>query len=99
MMNINDEQKQVKLKMFLKKLAEDGSLKQQVEMEKPRMLSDLLQFADYLPQNENIDMAKLLSLLLRKLEFEFDAELMVEHVINGGTVDGLMSNGKTSIHN
>ncbi|NIK79545.1 hypothetical protein FHS15_004706 [Paenibacillus castaneae] len=88
------EQKQVELKKFLNILSEDLSLNSGAELEKPRAISDLLLFTGYIPRNEPIDMSKLLSLLLRKLGFDFGSETMVDHMINGGTIDGLMNAGK-----
>lgn len=90
----NQEQKQVRLKQFLKVLSEDPSLLNQDELEESRSLTDLLMFTGYLPRNETVDMAVLVSRLLKKLGLEACSEDMMEYIMNGGTVDDFMNTGR-----
>lgn len=48
----------------------------------------------YTPRNEPVDMAELVSLLLKKVGHEACSKGMMEHVMNGGTVDEFMNIGK-----
>jgi hypothetical protein len=94
-MNVsNQEQKQVRLKQFLKILSEDPSLLNQDELEESRSLSELLMLTGYLPWNEPVDMAELVSLLLKKMGLEAGSEDMMEYIMNGGTVDDFMNTGR-----
>jgi hypothetical protein len=94
-MNVSNlEQKQVRLKQFLKILSEDPSLLNQDELEESRSLSELLMFTGYLPRNEAVDMAELVSLLLKKIGLEAGSEDMMEYIMNGGTVDDFMNTGR-----
>jgi len=83
------EQKQLRLKQFLKMLSEDPSLLHQdgAMQSQSRSLSELLLISGYPSRNESIDMAELVSLLLKRLGMEAGSEEMMEHVMNGGTVD------------
>lgn len=92
------EQKQVKLKQFLKKLSEDPSLLDQDELNEWRSLSDILSISGYQPRNEPLDMAKLLSQLLRKMGYKSSSEDMMEFVMDGGTVDEFMNTGAQYIN-
>ncbi len=94
-MNVsNREQKQVRLKQFLKILSEDPSLLDQDGLEETRSLSELLMFTGYLPRNEPVNMAELVSQLLKKLGLEAGSEDMMEYIMNGGTVDDFMNTGR-----
>jgi hypothetical protein len=94
-MNVsNQEQKQVRLKQFLKVLSEDPSLLNQDGFEESRSLSDLLMFTGYLPRNESVDMAELVSRLLKRLGLEAGSEDMMEYIMNGGTVDEFINIGR-----
>lgn len=96
-MNVsNQEQKQVRLKQFLKVLSEDPSLLNQDGLEETRPLSELLMFTGYSPRNESINMAELVSLLLRKKGLEAGSEDMMDHIMNGGTVDDFMNAGRSA---
>ncbi|WP_373230150.1 hypothetical protein [Cohnella sp.] len=98
-MNVsNQEQKQIRLKQFLKILSEDPSLIQDGK-EETRPLSEFLMFTGYPPRNEPVDIAKLISLLLRKKGLEVGSEDMMEHIMNGGTVDDFMNTGEQRLHN
>ncbi|MGO4371348.1 hypothetical protein AB4Z21_11185, partial [Paenibacillus sp. MCAF20] len=57
-------------------------------------LAELLVLTGYNPKDELIDMAELVSLLLKKNEIEAGSEDMMQHVINGGTVDDFMKMGR-----
>lgn len=99
-MNVSSqEQKQVKLKRFLKMLSEDPNLINQEGIKKSRTLSELLMFTGYQPSNETVDMAALVSMLLKKLGLEAGTEDMMDHIINGGTVDDFMSTGGHRLYN
>jgi hypothetical protein len=94
-MNVsNQEQKQVRLKQFLKVLSEDPSLLNQDGFEESRSLSDLLMFTGYLPRNESVDMAEIVSRLLKRLGLEAGTEDMMEYIMNGGTVDEFINIGR-----
>ena len=94
-MNVsNREQKQVRLKQFLKILSEDPSLLNQDGFEETRSLSELLMFTGYLPQNESVDMAELVSLLLKKMGHESGSDDMMEYIMNGVTVDDFINTGR-----
>jgi hypothetical protein len=93
-MNVsNQEQKQVRLKQFLKILSEDPYLLNQDGLEELRSISELLMFTGYHPRNEPVDIAELVSLLLKKMGLEAGSEDMMEHIMNGGTVDDFMKTG------
>lgn len=93
-MNISNlEQKQVRLKQFLKILSEDPYLLNQDGLEELRSLSELLMFTGYHPRNEPVNIAQLVSQLLKKIGLEAGSEDMMEHVMNGGTVDDFMKTG------
>lgn len=94
-MNVsNVEQKRVRLKQFLEILSEDPSLKNQERQEDSRSLAELLMVTGYTVRNEPVDMAELISLLLKKVGHEACSEDMMEHVMNGGTVDEFMNISK-----
>lgn len=94
-MNVsNVEQKRVRLKRFLNILSEDPSILNKEELEESRSLADLLMLTGYTPRNEHIDMAELVSLLLKKMGHHACSEDMMEHVMNGGTVDEFMNISK-----
>ncbi|MDQ8737006.1 hypothetical protein [Paenibacillus sp. LHD-38] len=94
-MNVsNVKQKRVRLKQFLKILSEDPSLMNQERQEDSRSLAELLMVTGYTPRNEPVDMAELVSLLLKKVGHEACSEDMMEHVMNGGTVDEFMNISK-----
>jgi hypothetical protein len=96
-MNVsNQEQKQTRLKQFLKILSEDPSLLNQDGLEETRSLSEFLMFTGYLPRNEPVDLAKLVSLLLRKKGLEAGSEDMMDHIMSGGTVDDFMNTGRSA---
>ena len=88
------EQKRARLKQFLKILSEDPSLFDQEGPEELRSLSELLIVSGYRLRNEPVDMAELVSLLLKKQGFEACSEDMMEHVMQGGTVDDFVSTRK-----
>ncbi|MEV5027109.1 hypothetical protein [Paenibacillus sp. LPE1-1-1.1] len=94
-MNVsNVEQKRVRLKQFLEILSEDPSLMNQERQEDSRSLAELLMVTGYTVSNEPVDMAELVSLLLKKVGHEACSEDMMEHVMNGGTVDEFMNISK-----
>ncbi|OBZ13629.1 MULTISPECIES: hypothetical protein [Bacillales] len=94
-MNIsNQEQKRVRLKQFLKILSEDPSLVQQDGKTEARTLPELLMATGCRPCNEPVDMAELFSQLLGKLGKQACSADMMEHVMNGGTVDDFMNTAK-----
>ncbi|WP_029192465.1 hypothetical protein [Paenibacillus harenae] len=94
-MNVsNVEQKRVRLKQFLKILSEDPSLLNQERQAGSRSLAELLMFTGYTPRNEPVDMAELVSLLLKKVGHEACSEDIMQHVMNGGTVDEFMNSSK-----
>lgn len=94
-MNVsNVEQKRIRLKQFLNILSEDPSLLNQEKLEESRPLGDLLMLTGYTPRNEHVDMAELVSLLLKKVGHHACSEDMMEHVMNGGTVDEFMNISK-----
>jgi hypothetical protein len=95
-MNIsNQEQKQIKLKQFLKILSEDPSLLQQASHPEARTLPELLMATGYRVCNEPIDMAELMSQLLGKLGLTPCSAQMMEFIMNGGTVDDFMNTAKS----
>jgi len=92
-MNVsNQEQKRMKLKQFLKILSEDPSLLQKDGQSEARSLPELLMATGCLIHNEPIDMAKLVSQLLGKIGLQACSADMMEHVMNGGTVDEFINN-------
>lgn len=94
-MNVsNVEQKRVRLKRFLNILSEDPSILNKEELEESRSLADLLMLSGYTPRDEHIDMAELVSLLLKKMGHHACSEDMMEYVMNGGTVDEFMNISK-----
>lgn len=97
-MNIsNQNQKQIRLKQFLKILSGDPSLLTQDRLEEARSLSELLMFTGYSPRNVPVDMAELVSLVLKKKGLEASCEDMMEHIMNGGTVDDFINNGRPTV--
>ena len=94
-MNVsNQEQKRVRLKQFLKILSEDPSLLKVDGQAEARSLSELLRVTGCRPCNEPVDMAELVSDLLRKTGRHAGSDEMMEHIMNGGTVDGFMKTVK-----
>ncbi|MOA09039.1 hypothetical protein D3C78_1288460 [compost metagenome] len=90
-MNVsNQEQKRIRLKQFLKILSEDPSLSYADREEQERPLAELLLLTGYIPANEPVDLARLVSQLLKKLGLEACSEDMMAHVMNGGTVEEFM---------
>ncbi|GGH15348.1 hypothetical protein [Paenibacillus segetis] len=91
-MNVsNVEQRRGRLKQFLKILSEDPSLLNQDGLKETRSLSELLVFSGYRSCNEPVDMAEVLSKSLRKIGLEACSVDMMEHVMNGGTIDEFMN--------
>jgi hypothetical protein len=90
----NVEQKRVGLKRFLNRLSEDPSLLNHVELKESRSLADLLMLTGYTPRNEPVDMAELVSRLLKEMGHHACSDDMMEHVMNGGTVDEFMNISK-----
>lgn len=84
------EQKQERLKQFLKILSEDASLLNQDGLNESRSLSEMLIMLGYRPWKEPVDMAVLLSQLLRKMGYESSSEDMMDYVMDGGTLDEFM---------
>lgn len=94
-MNVSSsEQRQVRLKQFLKILSEDPSLSHQVEQGKLRSLSELLMVSGYWPCDKPINMSNVVSLSLKKLGLEAGSEELIEYVINGGTVENFIETEK-----
>ncbi|MFD0958207.1 hypothetical protein [Paenibacillus chungangensis] len=88
---INLEQKQIRLKLFLQRISEDESLCQQKSStDTSRSMTELLLMSGYGSWNESIDLARLMTLLLRKRGTEGCSEAMMEHILNGGTIDGFL---------
>ncbi|MHA6480444.1 hypothetical protein ACX1C1_00685 [Paenibacillus sp. strain BS8-2] len=85
------EQKRIRLKLFLKILSEDPSLVHEGTLQNAGSLADLFVYTGYYPRNDTIDIAKVVSLLLKKLGHEAGSEDMMEHVINGGTIEEFMN--------
>lgn len=85
------EQKRIRLKLFLKILSEDPSMAHEGKLHNAGSLADLLVYTGYYPKNDTIDMAKVVSLLLKKLGHEACWEDMMEHVIRGGTIEEFMN--------
>lgn len=92
--DMNQEQKRLRLKQFLKRLSEDPSLADQNMPKHWGSLAELLVLTGYNPRNEPINMAELISLLLKRNEIEAGSEDMMQHVLNGGTVDDFMKMGR-----
>ncbi|MGO4540706.1 hypothetical protein [Paenibacillus sp. 2TAB19] len=92
--DLNQEQKRLRLKQFLKRLSDDPSIANQNMTRYGGSLAELLVLTGYNPKDELIDMAELVSLLLKKNEIEAGSEDMMQHVINGGTVDDFMKMGR-----
>jgi phage I-like protein len=90
----NPEQKKIRLKKFLQKLSEDPSLSNQDELVELRSLTDILILTGYHPKAETVDMAELLSQLLRKSGIEANSEDMMESVMQGRSIDNFMKTGK-----
>ncbi len=91
-MSVSDrEQKRVRLKQFFEILSEDPSLLKQNGRNELRSLSEILIVSGYRTCNEPVDMARLLSLLLRKMGLKAGSEDMMEYVMNGGTVEDFMN--------
>jgi hypothetical protein len=88
------EQKRIRLKQFLKILSQDPSLLNQEKQEDSKSLAELLMITGYTPRNEPVDMAELVSQLLKKMGHKACSEDMMEHVMNGGTVDEFMNTCK-----
>ena len=56
-----------------------------------RTIVDYLKFSGYFPRNEHVDMAVLVSLLLKKKGHAAGSEEMMEFVMKGGTVEAFMN--------
>jgi len=82
--------KHVRLKQFLQRLSEDNDVCRGAGMP-TRSLSELLLFAGYTPSGETVDMAQLMTLLLREQGVEGCSEQMVEYVLNGGSIEGFLN--------
>jgi len=82
--------KHARLKQFLQRLSEDKDVCRGAGMP-ARSLSEFLLFAGYTPSGESVDMAKLVTLLLREQGVEGCSEQMVEHVLNGGSIEGFLN--------
>lgn len=94
-MNVsNSEQRQVRLKQFLRILSEDPSLSHQVEQGKLRSLAELLMVSGYWPCGEPVNMSSVVSLSLKKLGLEAGSEELIEYVMNGGTVESFIDSVK-----
>ncbi|MCU6707962.1 hypothetical protein M6D81_04480 [Paenibacillus sp. J5C_2022] len=88
---INLEQKQIRLKQFLQRISEDESLCQKKSIiDESRSMTELLLMSGYGPWNESIDLARLITLLLEKRGMKGCSEAMMEHILNGGTIDGFL---------
>lgn len=84
---ISKEDKQDRLKKFLQRLSEDKDVGKGAG--KPtRSLSEFLMFAGYMPNGDSIDLSRLLTLLLRTQGMEGCSEQMIDHVLNGGSIEG-----------
>lgn len=86
-----DEHKQLRLKSFLRKLSEDPAFFSQEGIGESRTIVDYLKFSGYFPRNEHVDMAVLVSLLLKKKGHAAGSEEMMEFVMKGGTVEAFMN--------
>ncbi|TJY43461.1 hypothetical protein E5161_06150 [Cohnella pontilimi] len=90
-MSSNLEQKQARLKQFLYRLSEDPSLSKSAGLTDWRPLSELLLITGYQSRNESVDMAELVSLMLKKKGLEEGSEDMMDYIVKGGTVDDFMT--------
>ncbi|MGF7046860.1 hypothetical protein J2T13_001362 [Paenibacillus sp. DS2015] len=91
-MNVsNQEQKRVRLKQFLKILSEDPYLLNQDGLEKLRSLSEIVILTGYKSRDGLVNMAELVSLLLKKMGIEAGSEDLMECVMEGGSVDNFMT--------
>jgi hypothetical protein len=94
-MNVsNQEQKQARLKQFLKILSEDPFLSSQEGQEESRSLSELCMLSGYLPRSKAVNMAELVSMLLRKIGYDACSDDMMEFIMNGGTIVDFMNTGR-----
>jgi hypothetical protein len=92
---VNQEQKRMRLKRFLRLLSEDPSIliQKSGQRELPS-LGELLLATGCMPGNEPVDLAALMSGLLKKLGMEACYEDMMNHVMSGGTVEEFMQGRK-----
>ncbi len=81
------------LKQFLKILSEDPSITHRDELKPARPLMELLKFTGYSSWSGSINMAELVTLLLKKTGLGACSEEMMEYIINGGSVDEFMKRG------
>lgn len=99
---IAKEQRKLRLKQFLKFLAEDETITG--ESESGQTLAELLFYTEYplrkefvydynknryVPSNKkpHIDLAELLTLLLKKSGLKAESEDLMDHVLQGGSVE------------
>ncbi|WP_438349484.1 hypothetical protein ACP8HI_02010 [Paenibacillus sp. FA6] len=90
----NRNQKKIKLKRFLEKLSEDPTLLNQDNVVESRSLSEYLILTGYRPKDGPIDMAELVSLLLKRIGLQADSEDLMESVMKGGSIDHFMNTWK-----
>jgi hypothetical protein len=92
-MNVTSKNdKQDRLKQFLQRLSEDKDVSGSGRSVTPvRSLSELLLFAGYTPSGESVDMSRLVTLLLQLQGVKGCSEQMIEHVLNGGTIEGFLN--------
>jgi hypothetical protein len=96
-MNRNEPQimKKERLKQFLARLEKDPSLGRHGR--KPPALSELLQASGMPYSNGPLDISKLLAHALKQKGIDAGPEEMVDHVIQGGTIEQFLNRTKERI--
>jgi hypothetical protein len=85
------ELKQARLKRFLQQLSTDPALANAEEPAIFTSLSELLKESGYPPFDEPFDLAELTKRLFKKMGLAAGPDEMMEHVLNGGTVEGFFA--------
>jgi hypothetical protein len=90
-MNVcHEEQKRARLKKFLNMLSQDTALMNYIEQEPLRSLTQLLHGCGYDADHQSVNIAEVVSSLLQEQGSQSNSLDMMEHVLNGGTVDQFM---------
>ncbi len=85
------EQKRMKLRRFLERLAEDETLRC-TETNREHSLSEMLALSGWRPSSNSIDIAELLTVLLHKKGKKSCAGQLMEHILRGGTIEEFLAN-------
>ena len=91
------EQKRMKLRRFLERLAEDKTLRG-METNRNHSLSEMLTQSGCHLRGNSIDIAELITVLLHKKGKKGCAGQLMEHILGGGTIEEFLKNDSFRMH-